>query len=435
MNETTSITSKSRNRIGQISLIFAVVGMVLLEMLIHFDVLVGPGWRILATGFEAATIGGIADWFAVTALYREIPIPIIRRHTNIIVKNREKLTEGIVDLVTQKWLSPEVIQEKLADVPIAEGFLKVLKEPKNEEKALEFIRSLLFRFADNLDNPQFAVFLQKVIKGQLADLDMATPLGEWIEKTVKEKDHHRILDIFLEEAEKLIDEPKTKKILVSKLSEALENYQKQGVAKKFTIWLGKGIGGIDLHKLSEQLLDTARVIALEAKEMPDHPIRIKFDQALLDFSQNLKEGKADTLELVENLKNNFIENQQSQQLISSILGRFKNTVAEQLSGIDTAFMSMVAKNFRKFLHDFENDKENQQKVDQWMRETITEMIHKYHHEIGNMVRTSLAKLDNEGLVGQIKDKVGDDLQYIRLNGAVVGGLVGIGIALLKLLFL
>jgi uncharacterized membrane-anchored protein YjiN (DUF445 family) len=107
----------------------------------------------------------------------------------------------------------------------------------------------------------------------------------------------------------------------------------------------------------------------------------------------------------------------------------------QLKNNETPFMTLLVSNLQRLLMELESDEISQQKIDIWMRETITELINKYHHEIGNMVRSSLSKLDDIGLVNQIEEKVGNDLQYIRLNGAVVGGLAGILISLVKLLLL
>jgi len=98
-------------------------------------------------------------------------------------------------------------------------------------------------------------------------------------------------------------------------------------------------------------------------------------------------------------------------------------------------MTLLISNFQRLLKELESDKTAQLRIDAWMRETITTLINKYHHEIGNMVRSSLSKLDDIGLVNQIEEKVGNDLQYIRLNGAVVGGLVGIFFSIIKLLLL
>ena len=112
---------------------------------------------------------------------------------------------------------------------------------------------------------------------------------------------------------------------------------------------------------------------------------------------------------------------------------FRKTIREQLENDKTPLMQFVISNLNKMIQELENDPEVQGKINRWIKETVSHLITQYHGEIGNMVRSSLTKLDNEELVTQIEEKVGNDLQYIRLNGAVVGGLVGILIALAKLI--
>ena len=114
-----------------------------------------------------------------------------------------------------------------------------------------------------------------------------------------------------------------------------------------------------------------------------------------------------------------------------LLTNWKKTIAIQLESEETALMQFLITNLNRIVADLQNDKEAQIKINTWITESISELLTKFHSEIGNMVRNSLIKLDNQELVEQIEGKVGNDLQYIRLNGAVVGGLVGIVLASIK----
>jgi hypothetical protein len=100
--------------LGNISLTVSIAGLIATEMALRQGLVAGAGWKVLLQAFEAATIGGFADWFAVSALFREVPVPLIRRHTNIIIKNRERIVEGIADMVQNRWLAPDIIREHLA---------------------------------------------------------------------------------------------------------------------------------------------------------------------------------------------------------------------------------------------------------------------------------------------------------------------------------
>lgn len=422
-----------KNNLGSISLLIAFIGLVLFEVLLRMDILTHTGWRIVAAGFEAATIGGFADWFAVSALFREIPIPIIRKHTNIIAKNRAKLTEGIVDLVTNKWLSPDIISEKLNEVDLAKTILEFLQESKNQQNAIGLIQKIGLQFANDLDNPKFAEALQKILREQIATIDLATPLGIWLEKAIKDGDHHKLWELIIEESSSALTNPETKELLLSKLAVAAKEYAKKGLLKKTVLFLAEKTGGIDLDLIADDLLEKAQELMDEAKTNPSHPIRTKFDDWLLDFAHQLATGDEKSVSIIQNLKDRLMQHVEEEKLVQTLLLKSKETLTTQLQNTETPMMQFLITSLNRMITDLKNNAATQVKINLWIRETVSDLLVKFHSEIGNMVRNSMMKLNNKELVEQIEEKVGGDLQYIRLNGAIVGGLVGIIIALLKLL--
>ncbi|MEX2512940.1 MAG: DUF445 domain-containing protein [Cyclobacteriaceae bacterium] len=420
-----------KSKVGIISLLTAVMGFLVLEIGIHFGWFQGLVWRILATGFEAGTIGGLADWFAVSALFYEIPIPLVRKHTNIIVKNRDKLTEGIVELVTTKWLSPEILRERLADVEISSNVVQVLETQGNMDKTLGFVRTVFSRFAEELDHPKMGIVLQKLLKDQVQDLDLGRPLGKWLASIIEQQKHHDLIGMGLHQFSLSIQDPDTRQVVFKKLKDAVEIYSKQDWVKKSAIWIGKRTGGIDLDLLTDRVLDLALVLVKETKDDPNHPIRIKLDQYLLEFALLLESGDEQALGYIEQLKNNLVVNDHTRKIILSLLSNFKSTLKEQLSSSHTPLMEFIRKQLLHMLDDLKQDEQARVQLDTWLKETVTKLVNKYHPELGNMVRSSLGKLDDKSIMLQIKEKVGNDLQYIRLNGAVVGGMVGLLIALFR----
>ena len=416
-------------------MITALFGFVLLETSLFQGWLQGDFWRILLTGFEAATIGALADWFAVSALFYEIPIPLIRRHTNIIVKNRQKLTEGIVDMVTTKWLSPEIIQEKLVDVNLARNMINLLEEPANLSRTLDILRMVVGRFADNLDHPKLAIWMQKLLKDQMEHVELGKPLGNWMLEALAAHKHQPIVDLLIQELSNTIQQPGTRKVVFEKLKATLEAYEKQDWIKKSTIWIGKKTGGIDLDLLTDRLLDIILMLTEEIIQDRQHPIRLKFEEYFMEFAQNLASGEEISTRYIQDIKTNLLLNTGTRRIIQQILNRLKDSIHDSLENNDTVFMRLVKGNVIELITHLKNDTKTQEDIDAWIKNTLTQLVDKYHPEIGNMVRTSLGKLDDRGMMEQIKEKVGDDLQYIRLNGAVVGGLVGLIIAMVRWLWL
>ncbi|WP_339866020.1 DUF445 domain-containing protein [uncultured Algoriphagus sp.] len=422
-----------KNRIGTISLAIALIGLVFFEVMFRVGFLQHQAWNVVLAGFEAAAIGGFADWFAVSALFREIPIPYFRKHTNIIAKSRGKLTEGIVDLVTNQWLSPTVISEKMSEMNPAQAFISFLKKPDNQQKTIGVAKKIVLKLAEEVDNPKMASTLKVMLNEQINELDLATTLAEWLEKSIENGDHHQLWELMIDASSTAIYSPDTRKLLLEKLELAASEYAHKSLVKGLTISLAKSIGGIDLNVLAEDLLRNAEEFLTEAKSNPNHPIRVRFDKWLLGFAQHVASGDTDSRKMIDQFVQGFTQHSDAEKVILNLLTGFKNSIRQQLETDQTPVMLFLISKLNKMIDELETDPEVQGKINRWIKETISQLITQFHGEIGNMVRNSLSKLDNEELVAQIEEKVGSDLQYIRLNGAVVGGIVGIIFALLKLI--
>lgn len=426
---------RKRKNLGNISLIIVSSGVVVIESAMYLDFVSGPLWRIIAAGFEAGTIGGLADWFAVSALFREVPIPLIRRHTNIIVKNRARLTEGAVDLVTNQWLSPEVVKTKLENISFSETLLKILQEPANLEPAIELIRDVLSRLTVNLDKPQVAEFLEKLFKEQLDRIELARPLGRWMEDAVREGKHQKLWDVMLDSAEKTINDEEIQHQIVHRIDEAIHELKEKDFLKKAFLGIAEFLGVLQKDVIAEKIIEKIKDLILDARGNPSHPLREKIDTLLLDFSKGLSSGDPSLAAMIDGLKTKLINNAETKAIIQHVLSQFRSKLSDQLEHKGSSFMLVLTDYLQEILADLQSDNLARENIDGWMKDTIIGLAEKYHHTIGDMVRTSLhpEKLDDRGLVNQIEEKVGNDLQYIRLNGAVVGGFAGILLSLIRFL--
>ena len=289
------------NKVGQISLMATIGGLALTESAIHLGFLHGPISQIIASGFEAGTVGGLADWFAVSALFREIPIPIIGRHTNIIVKNRAKLTEGAVDLVTNQWLAPDVIKEKLSNIQLAETILHVLQEPKNQDRAIELIRDILYRFAESIDQPEVATLLERILKDQIQGINLSKPLGLWLQEAIRKGEHNQVWEMILESAKRTIDDASTHQLILRKVKEAIKEYKERGLLKNIFLNLAEFLDVLDEHIIKEKIIDKLNDFIREAKANPLHPTRLRLDDSLMKFACGLYEGDPSSQEIIDNL--------------------------------------------------------------------------------------------------------------------------------------
>jgi len=425
----------NKNHIGRNSLIISITGLVVVQLLMYVGFLKNEFWHIVLAGFEAATIGGFADWFAVSALFYEIPIPIIKKHTNIIVRSRAKLSEGIVDLVTNKWLSPEIIKEKIADVPITENVIKVLNEPENNVLINRFLKEIVTRLTANIDGPEVVQMLQAILKEQLKNVDLSTPLGNWLKKSIENGDHNQLWDMILNAAKKTIHDNATRKTLLKLVEKQIRAYKDEDFLKGIFVGAAGKVGVIDANLIVDKIINSITDFVDEAEGVSNHPFREKFDNNMLEFSEGLINGAPESIKVINDLQEGLVNNADTENVIQKILVNFKTTIENQLKEGNSPLIIFLKENIDNLLVELDGDKATQNKIDRWVKNTISELVGKYHHEIGEMVRFSLSKLNDVELVGQIEEKVGNDLQFIRLNGAIVGGFVGVVIASIRLILL
>lgn len=428
------VASEHKNHLGRISLIVAVSGLAVTETLIRTGIADGPLMQIINTGFEGGTVGGLADWFAVSALFREIPIPYVRRHTNIIVKNRTKISEGVVDLVTNRWLSPEVLKEKLSSIDISSMLSNYLSDPGNIEKVTDFIRKeVLARLSDGLDSAELSSFIEKLIKDQTATLDLAKPLGNWLKRAVMSGSHNELVERMLGSLSKSLNDPEFTVMLDDKVKSMIDEYKATGFLKDVFVTLAEGANIIDRDMIVEKLLAGLNNFIDELRRDPNHSARGKFNEKLIEFADGLISGDPSSVKLTDTLKKKISENAELGSMIRDFLSKAKTSLDEQLLSNDTALMKLVARNIDSAAREFRSSRESMQRFNTWVMDTAVELIHSHHHKIGEMVRESLWKLDDKALVQQIEEKVGNDLQFIRLNGAVIGFFAGCAIRVVKLL--
>lgn len=422
-----------KNHLGRISLIASVSGLALTEFLIRSGIADGPVMEVINTGFEGGTVGGLADWFAVSALFKEIPIPYIRRHTNIIVKNRAKISEGVVDLVTNRWLSPEVLKEKLSALDVSSGVSNYFSNADNLSKVIDFLRKeVLSRVAGGLDSPDLSGFLEKTFKEQISKADFAKPLGKWLKSTIENGGHNELIDKILETTAKAMNDQETANAINEKVNKLIEEYKSDSALKFIGLNIAEKLKLIDKEIIAEKIQTGLNTFLYELRTDSDHPIRQKLNNYLINFADGLSRGDESSLEIIDSVKQKLLNNADLGGIITDLLGKAKSSLDEQLESNDTSLMKIVARNIESAAKEFGSNKESQKRFNEWIRETAIQLINSYHHKIGEMVRESLWKLDDKALVGQIEEKVGNDLQFIRLNGAVIGFFAGAVIKVIKL---
>jgi uncharacterized membrane-anchored protein YjiN (DUF445 family) len=423
--------AKTSASLGNISLMVSIGGLIATEIAIRNGLVAGGVWKVLLGGFEAATVGGIADWFAVSALFREVPIPLIRRHTNIIIKNRKRIVEGIADMVENRWLAPHIIREHLAHFSASRTVLDYLASNEHLENVLIFVRDLLQQIGSGIDRPEVVAFLERVMHDHLRDIQFAEPFGRWLGQYLKRGDHDAAWETLLTAIEYAVCEPEIKRGVQKMMENALDEYKANSFLKRIVkkrvreLVREENLATTFLSKLEEEV----RAIRSDR----EHPARARIDAFVIEFADKLAAGEAPAVSIIETIRIAFVERADLREMLQRALRRFSERIERELGEINSDLDKVTRKVFQERLDLFRANRAVQENVDEWVRNIVLELVEKRHDMIGQMVRGSLEKLSDLDLVGQIENKVGQDLQYIRLNGAIVGGVAGAVLAITKLL--
>ena len=419
-----------RSYVGAISLLVSVLGAVGCRVaLAHGAALHLPWLPIVAAGFEAAMVGGVADWFAVTALFRHplgIPIP----HTALIVERRDKLVDGIVATVQDEWLSPEVIGSKLAAFAPSALVVDWLRDPEHVGRLGGPLRDGLRGVARLLTEPEVATFAERTIRRELAGLPIDAATGRWLATAASSASAQAAFTSVATSIANLADRPRTAEELRFWLDRSATTLRAGG--KRLVPLLLRR--RLVQRKLVEAMCGYASAELRAAAVESDHPLRRTVFNAIGGFADRVAAGDPQALRQAEAFRATLLESLAAGPLLRDALAQLRRQLEEDLAADESPLSALVDRRLRSTILEWLEDPERRDGFDQWVRTMSQDLLRRHHHQIGRTVRDYLDNLKDEELVERIEARVGADLQFIRLNGAVIGGLVGVLLALLHAFF-
>lgn len=381
---------------------------------------------LLAFTAEAALVGGIADWFAVTALFRK-PLGIAW-HTAIIPNNRDRIVASVSNLVSTELLSVDALKGKLESLDlvdtIVDGLLGKLDELLSEEKFEEMLGDK----AGNLDKAKIAGYLDRFIKEGLKKEELSGDIRNILVKAFEEGKHREWLSGLIGKAVEIAKKDSTREKIYRLLREQ-ERYNESSTRAgsffvKMILNMSRNSKYSNLFSITD-LLQRELVTTLESVNDPENPVFRKLTECAEDLLKRL-DGDQTLLELLQTWKNGILEHlgllEALQQLLTSAIesGFRKQEAAHWLSGsID---------NYRSRL---KTDDAIRGATEDMLGAVLQKVIINEHHLIGEIAKDTLGAFSDEKLNRFFDDKVGNDLQWIRINGSIVGAAAGVAIYLFE----
>lgn len=354
---------------------------------------------------EAAMVGALADWFAVTALFRHplgLPIP----HTNLIENSKQKLGDNLGNFVVTNFLSPENIRPYIQKLKISNFVGEWLGKEKNQDVLLKNLSDIVLDILNKLDDSEVSRFISKKVSEMTDTIKLNAILGNGINYLLDKNDHQRIITNLSSQIKNYIAEN----------DEMIKDRVKKG---SYTF-----IPAFVDNKIADKITTGLSDFFKEIEQDPNHEIRNLITQKIYDFSHELKQDPKWEEEF-KNIKNDLLKNEKLNEYSNDIWISIKNTLTKELQDDESSLKKYLSKNLNEFSQNLKNDEVLQKKIDDWVRVTAYKYILKNTHQFGNLISSTVGNWQGKELSEKLELEVGKDLQFIRVNGTIVGGLVGL----------
>lgn len=370
---------------------------------------VHPGFIWLQAFAEAAVVGGLADWFAVTALFRHpmgLPIP----HTAIIPRSKDRIGEALATFLKDNFLTPRNVARRLERFDAAQSLAGMLERPASGGRIRQGMVKMVGQLADT---PAAAAIMRRLQEGamsRLRDAELSPLLGRMLAAMIADGKHRPVIDSLIDWAGRALDS-----------QEGLI----RAMVEERTAWLLRLVN-ID-SRIANELVNGLRGLLADLAVNPDHPLRIRADEALENLAfdlQFLPETKAK----VERAKRELMANPAVGQWVEGMWEKLKQQAKNLPASTGLGEIGV------QISHALRDDRALAGAVNQLARRAIVGVVADHGDKIVSLVSETVKGWDASTVTEKMENAVMRDLQYIRLNGTLIGGSIGLALHAILVLF-
>lgn len=374
--------------------------------------------EIIQGGFEAGLVGGLADWFAVTALFRHpmgIPIP----HTALLPKNRKRVTKGLINTLENEWLTKESITNKVKEMQLAQMVLQIAEREMQSNAVKKGIVTIAEKAIVSIDTEKLAVIIEKELKTYLHTMNTSNILQVLVDQLVVQEYDEKTLDYILVKVKDWTAQDEARYQLGSLGMKAMENIKVDGFLQ-FTLKSFMNI--VDEDKIGG-ILQKFIISNINSLQDADNSTRQLILAKIRQEIINVKENEA-LLQELENWKEKWISNWNATDKIKEMLEQAQQKAVAFVNNEEFADKYVIPF-LQKQMNKIKDDEVTVQKIEDRLQKQVVKLVENNHSKIGKLVQENLDKLDDKTLIEMIENNVGKDLQWIRVNGAVCGFMIGL----------
>ena len=354
---------------------------------------------------EAAMVGALADWFAVTALFN-YPLGLKIPHTNLIENSKERIGDNLGNFVVENFLSPQNIRPYIQKIKVSHFVGEWLSKERNQENLLNELSYIVLDILHKLDDTAVVSFIGKKAKEMSDDLQINQIIGNGLEYILDKEDHQRFITNLSKQIKDYVlnNQDMVKQRVKSESFFLVPKFVDDSIADKIT----KG-----LSKYFE-----------EVERDLNHSLRTEITQKLYSFSKEIQTDEK-WVDEFRDIKNDFLKEEKLHQYSKDIWNSIQKSLTKELEEENSALKNYIKKNLSELAENLKTDEKFQNKIDHWVRVTAYKYILKNTHLAGNLISSTVGNWKGKELSEKLELEVGKDLQFIRVNGTLVGGLVGL----------
>ena len=364
---------------------------------------------------EAGMVGALADWFAVTALFKHplgIPIP----HTAIIKRKKDQLGEGLGTFVRENFLSQEVVETKLRDAQVPSRLGKWLAEPTHAQRVAAETATVLRVLVELLRDEDVQQVIDRMIVRRIAEPQWGPPVGRVLATLLAENRQEALIQLLADRA--------------FQWSLNAGEVIQRVVERDSPTWSPRFVDHMVGDRIHRELMDFTDKV----RRNPDHELRRSATRFLFEFADDLQHDP-DTIARAESIKDQLMARDEIANAAATAWKTLKRLVLEGVDDPSSALRTRITDAVIRIGESLRDDADLRDKVDNWMVRAAQHLVSQYGVEITAIITETIERWDAEEASRRIELHVGRDLQFIRINGTVVGALAGLAIyAVAQLLF-
>jgi uncharacterized membrane-anchored protein YjiN (DUF445 family) len=365
----------------------------------------GGFWGYVNAGAEASMVGAIADWFAVTAIFRHplgLPIP----HTALIPKRKDEFGRSLEDFVQENFLQEAVIRDRLVVAQISARIAEWLRVPANAERVVAEGSSVLTLGLNRLRDSDVEALVSEVLLPRLAQEPISPIAGNLLSEILRDDAHHGLVDLVLEEGHHWL----------------IHNQEtfSQVVGERAPWWAPDRLNDMVTERLH---LEAVRWLA-DIRADPGHRARQALDSLFEQLAGDLLTSPG-TQERAERLKARLLEHPQFLASGMAVFDALKRALLDALADGEGPLRERATAELVAFADRLSADEAMRQRLDTWAADAAVFAVRRYGGELTAVITHTVERWDGKEAAQRIELHVGRDLQFIRINGTIVGGLVGV----------